>query len=160
MKTKKIISVALIFLIGLVVGGIAGASISSYFLFSFFNSGSIMQDLVDVLVPYFIAGLENNEFCMWVTSDPLSKEEAEKAIRKAVPNFDRYLKRGQIEIVPHTEWYLKDGDFNLQRVLNAWIDKLNQALANGYDGIRVTGNTAWLEKNNWRTRFKFGLPNG
>ena len=46
MKTKKIISVALIFLIGLVVGGIAGASISSYFLFSFFNSGSIMQDLV------------------------------------------------------------------------------------------------------------------
>ena len=46
MKTKKFLSIALIFLIGAVVGGIAGASISSYFLFSFFNSGSIMQDLV------------------------------------------------------------------------------------------------------------------
>ena len=109
------------------------------------------EDLIDVLMPYFKAGLENNEFCMWVTSQPLNEEEAEKAMRKAVPDFDRYLKRGQMEIVPHTEWYLKDGAFNLQRVLNAWIDKLNQALAEGYDGIRVTGNTAWLENNDWRS---------
>jgi len=108
------------------------------------------EDLIDVLVPYFKAGLENNEFCMWVTSEPLSEEEAEKAMKKAVANFDRYLKRGQIEIVPHVEWYLKDGAFNLQRVLNVWVDKLNQALAKGYDGIRVTGNAAWLEKNDWR----------
>ncbi len=48
MKAKKIIAVALIFLIGAIVGGIAGASISSYFLFSFFNSGSIMQDVVGI----------------------------------------------------------------------------------------------------------------
>jgi len=108
------------------------------------------EDLVDILVPYFKAGLENNEFCMWVTSEPLSSKEAEKALRKAVPTVDRYLKRGQIEIVPHTEWYLKDGVFNLERVLNAWLDKLNQALAEGYDGIRVTGNTAWLEKKDWK----------
>ncbi|MFQ6032425.1 MAG: MEDS domain-containing protein [Candidatus Zixiibacteriota bacterium] len=108
------------------------------------------EDLIDILVPYFKAGLENNEFCMWVTSEPLDEEEAKKAMRKVVPDFDRYLKRGQIEIVPHTQQYLKDGAFNLQRVLNAWIDKLNFALAEGYDGIRVTGNTAWLEKRDWR----------
>ena len=29
------------------------------------------QDLIDILVPYFRAGLENNEFCLWVTSEPL-----------------------------------------------------------------------------------------
>jgi len=108
------------------------------------------EDLVDVLVPYFKAGLENNEFCMWVTSEPLSEEEAREAMRKAVPNFDRYLKRGQIQIVPYTEWYLKGGAFNLQRVLNGWVEKLNQALAQGYDGMRVTGNTAWLEKRTWK----------
>jgi len=108
------------------------------------------NDLIDVLVPYFKAGLENNEFCMWVTSEPLSKEEAENAMRKAVPDFDKFLKKGQIEIVPHSEWYLKDGDFDLQRVLDAWIEKLGKALAKGYDGIRVTGNTAWLEKKDWK----------
>jgi len=104
------------------------------------------EDLIEILVSYFKAGLENNEFCMWVTSEPLSKREAEKVLRKAVPDFDEYLKRGQIEIVPHAEWYLKEGTFDLQRVLKAWIDKLNQALTKGYAGIRVTGNTAWLEK--------------
>jgi len=109
------------------------------------------EDLINILVPYFAEGLRNNEFCMWVTSEPLSEKEAEKAMGKAVPGFDRYLKRGQIEIVPHTEWYLKDGAFNLHRVLNDWIDKLNQSLAKGYDGIRVTGNTAWLEKRDWRS---------
>jgi len=108
------------------------------------------EDLIDILVPYFKAGLENNEFCMWVTSELFSEKEAKKAMRMAVPNFDRYLKRGQIEIVPYEEWYLKEGNFNLHRVPNAWIDKLDQALAQGYDGIRVTGNTAWLEKRDWR----------
>jgi PAS domain S-box-containing protein len=108
------------------------------------------EDLLDILVPYFKAGLENNEFCMWVTSEPLGEEEAKKAMRKAVPDFDQHLKRGQIEIVPHTEWYLKDGAFNLQRVLDAWVDKLTFTLTKGYDGMRVTGNTAWLEKRDWR----------
>jgi PAS domain S-box-containing protein len=109
------------------------------------------KDLIDILVPYFKAGLENNEFCMWVTSEPVSEKDAKEAMRKAVPDFEQYLKRGQIEVVPHTEWYLKDGAFNLQRVLNAWIDKLNQALTDGYDGIRVTGNTAWIEKRDWKS---------
>ncbi|KKK60362.1 hypothetical protein LCGC14_3025110, partial [marine sediment metagenome] len=49
------------------------------------------EDLIDILVPYFKAGLENNEYCMWVTSEPLNKKEAEKAIRRAIPNFDEYL---------------------------------------------------------------------
>jgi PAS domain S-box-containing protein len=108
------------------------------------------EDLIDVLVPYFKAGLESNEFCMWVTSEPLSEEEAKEAMRRAVPNFDGYVERGQIEIVPYTEWYLKGGAFSLQRVLNGWVEKLNQALAKGYDGMRLTGNTAWLEKRGWK----------
>ena len=108
------------------------------------------QDLIDILVPYFKTGLENNEFCLWITSEPLTVKEAQKIMQKAIPDFDHYLKRGQIEIIPHTQWYLKDGSFNPQRVLNLWIDKFNQALAKEYDGIRITGNTAWLGKKNWR----------
>ena len=108
------------------------------------------EDLSDILVPYFKAGLENNEFCMWVASEPFSRKETEDAMKKTVPEFDQYLKKGQIEIVPYTEWYFKDGVFDLQRVLNAWIEKLDQALAKGYEGIRVAGSTAWLEKKDWR----------
>ncbi len=107
------------------------------------------EDMLELLVPYIRAGLENNEFCMWVTSGPLDHREAEAAMKKAVPDFDEYIKKGQIEILPHTMWYLKEGKFDAERVLNGWNEKLDHALANGYDGLRLTANTFWLEKANW-----------
>ena len=109
------------------------------------------QDLIDTLVPYFKAGLENNEFCMWVTADNLTVEDARKAMTKVVKNFPTYLKKGQIEILPYDEWYLKGGHFNSQIVLNGWVKKLNQALKRGYTGLRLTGNTFWLEKKDWHS---------
>ncbi len=107
------------------------------------------EDLFDILVPYFKAGLENNEFCMWVTSKPLSIKEAGEALRKSVPDFDRYLRKEQIRIVPDSEWYLKNNVFNLQRVLNAWADQLNQALSSGFAGMRVTGDGCGLGREVW-----------
>ncbi|HIH95155.1 TPA: PAS domain-containing protein, partial [Methanosarcina acetivorans] len=64
------------------------------------------EDLMDVLVPYLKAGLENNEFCMWVTSQPLDMKDAKEALRRAVPDLDTYLGKGQIEIIPYTHWYV------------------------------------------------------
>ena len=107
------------------------------------------EDLTEILVPYFKTGLENNEFCMWVTSQPLEVEEAKEALRKAVPDIDVYVEKGQLEIIPYSHWYVKEGTFDSDRVLNGWVEKLNKALANGYDGLRLTGNTFWLEKEDW-----------
>ena len=107
------------------------------------------EDLTEILVPYFKTGLENNEFCMWVTSQPLEVEEAKEALRKAVPDIDVYIEKGQLEIIPYSHWYVKEGTFDSDRVLNGWVEKLNKALANGYDGLRLTGNTFWLEKEDW-----------
>ena len=64
------------------------------------------SDLLEILVPYFKAGLENNEFCMWIVSEPLNQGEAIEAMRRAMPNLDQYLEKGQIEVLPHAEWYL------------------------------------------------------
>lgn len=107
------------------------------------------EDLIEVLVPYFKAGLENSEFCMWVTSAPLTPEEAKTALQKTVPGLQDYLEKGQIEILPYNDWYLKTGTFNSQKVLDGWVEKLDKALADGYKGLRVTGNTSWLEKTSW-----------
>ena len=107
------------------------------------------HELIDVLVPYFKAGLESSEFCMWVTSEPLVEQDARKALSEAMPGFDRYLKTGQIEIMPYDRWYLKDGVFDSERVLRGSVDKLDSALSRGYAGLRLTGNAAWLEKKDW-----------
>ena len=107
------------------------------------------QDLVDTLVPYLHAGLRDNEFCMWVTSDPLGPDEAKAAMRAAVPEFDDYLDRGQIEIWDHRDWYLPDGRLSYKRVFGQWVDKEKKALDGGFTGLRLTGNTAWLDRAGW-----------
>ncbi|MGE5588195.1 MAG: MEDS domain-containing protein [Clostridia bacterium] len=107
------------------------------------------QDLTDVIVPYFRAGLEHNEFCLWVACEPLGRSGAREAMAGAVPGFEAYVKKGQMEILSHSEWYVKDGTFNPQKVLDGWTDKLGQALSRGYTGIRISGDTGWLEPRDW-----------
>jgi len=107
------------------------------------------QDLVDVLVPYFRQGLQQNEFCMWITSEPLGHEEARAALRRAAPDLEGRLRRGQMEILPYDRWYTSSGKFEADRVLSGWIEKEEAALRRGYEGLRLTGNTFWLEENDW-----------
>ncbi len=107
------------------------------------------KDLVDILVPYFKAGLENNELCVWITSQPLEVEEAKEALRKAVPDIDVYLEKGQMEIIPYTQGYMKESIFDPDKVANSWVEKIDQVLARGYDGLRATGDNRWLEKEGW-----------
>jgi len=107
------------------------------------------QDLIDILVPYFKAGLEDNEFCMWVTSEPLMVVEVQETMREAVEDFDEYLRNGQMEVLSYKDWYLLGGTFDDDRVLRGWVSKLERALARGFSGLRLTGNTFWLERNHW-----------
>src|SRR4030066_54787 len=108
------------------------------------------EDLIDILVPYFAEGLRDNEFCMWVTSPPLEVKEAEAALRKVAPDLDLYLQKGQIEILSYKDWYLLGGTFDSDRVVQSWVEKEKAALSRGLGGLRLTGNTFWLERNNWK----------
>jgi PAS domain S-box-containing protein len=114
------------------------------------------QDLITTMIPYFQAGLQNNEFCMWITADKLTSEEIRQAMTKAVKGFSAYIKRGQIEIVPYSEWYLEDGSFDGKRVLVAWEEKLKWALKKGYDGLRFASNNSWLPEKDWCSFAKLG----
>ena len=108
------------------------------------------DDLLDTAVSYFIAGLKSNEFCVWAISDPITETDVKNALRLAVPDLDRHLAAGQIEILQGTEWYLKGGQFDLKRITNGWSEKLHGALAKGYEGMRVSGNAFWIETSHWK----------
>jgi PAS domain S-box-containing protein len=105
--------------------------------------------LAEVLVPYFRAGLENNELCVWVTSEALTAEEARAELAAAVPDLPEREARGQFEVFPYTDWYLAGGTFDMNRVLEGWQQKYRSCIGRGYEGLRVSGNTAWLEKDDW-----------
>ena len=108
------------------------------------------DDLLDAVVPYCKAGLENHEFCLWVVSEPLTEEEARSALQQAVPDLHRYLADSGINIISARDWYLHDGVFDLHRVISGWHKQLEHASARGFAGVRVTGDTAWLERKDWK----------
>ncbi len=107
------------------------------------------EDLLDILVPYFKHGLKNNEYCMWITSAPLQEEQAILALRQDVSDLDDRIARGQIEILDYAQWYTLGGKFDADRVLAGWVERETQAIKKGYEGLRLTGNTFWLEKQDW-----------
>src|SRR6267143_2502600 len=116
----------------------------------FFLFYETKADLLETTVSYCKAGLESQEFCLWVVAEPLGVEDATRALKQAVPNFDQYFADRSIEIVGARDWYLQDGTFDLNRVIAGWNEKLAHASARGYAGVRVTGDTAWLEKKDWK----------
>lgn len=116
-------------------------------LCNFYNN---KEDLEEILVPYFKGGLENNEMCMWVTSEPFNRLEAIEALKKEVPELDTYLESGQIVVIGACQWYANNGRLKpIQKVLDSWVRKEQEALKRGFKGLRVSGNTYWLEKKDW-----------
>jgi len=108
-------------------------------------------EVLEILVPYFRAGLENEEYCVWVCSDPVGVEEALDALQEAVPGLQEYLETGQLEVVRLDGWYLRpDGSFAAEEVLRRWKMKLVQARAAGYQGVRLAGNASWPRSAAWK----------
>jgi hypothetical protein len=109
------------------------------------------EDLLDTVVPYFKAGLENNEYCVWAVSEPLTEADAMAALGRAVPGFDRTLACRNIDILPGREWYLKGEGVDPEKIVGGWGEKLRRALDAGYKGLRVSGNAFWLARTIGRT---------
>lgn len=108
------------------------------------------DDLLDTAAAYFKAGLMNNEFCVWAISEPITEADAKAALRSAIPDLKAHLAAGRIEILQGTDWYLRGNQFDLQRITGGWNEKLHGALAQGFDGMRVSGNAFWIESNHWQ----------
>jgi signal transduction histidine kinase/CheY-like chemotaxis protein/PAS domain-containing protein len=89
------------------------------------------SDLLEVLLPYFKAGLANNEYCIWVASEPFTPEEAKETLRKRLRHFEEYAHKGQIEIVPYHRWRSMGS-----RSGKAIVALLDRAVSNGFDGLR------------------------
>jgi PAS domain S-box-containing protein len=107
------------------------------------------DDLTEILVPYFKAGLENNEFCLWITASPLDASDALEALRAAMPGMDGCRQKGQLEIVSAADWYRTNGTFDARRAVEGTAEKLKGALVSGYAGLRISGNASWVREEDW-----------
>jgi len=108
-----------------------------------------LQDLRDTEAVYFTLGLKNREFCLWVVHESIPIDKARDLLRESVPNLDRQLAAGHIEIVPGRHWTHKGTPLDMRMILGEWRDKLIAALAGGYEGMRVSFKSVWQNTDRW-----------
>ena len=106
------------------------------------------QDLIEIIVPYFAAGLPANEYCFLVTS-PLKVDEAKTALKKAIPNLDEYLISKQIEIVEFETVYVPSCGFNARAIPQYLAEKEEAAVSRGFDGLRLCSILSFTDNKLW-----------
>src|SRR5690242_4076895 len=103
------------------------------------------EDLIKMLVPYFKQGLDRNEACIWLVSD-LTIHEARKALAVVVPDLQRFMDTGQMQIRHYTEFYSNaNGTVKPPAQLSDDFAAMGlTARANGFEGLRASGSVSWV----------------
>ncbi len=112
----------------------------------FFDSG---DDLRDMLVPYFKAGLEHGEKCLWIVGEPFGLDDARSALCSAVPDLDQRERRKQIEIIDGSAWYSSDTKIWPEALVDGLIKLEQEALERGFSALRTNGNCSWVSDAQW-----------
>jgi PAS domain S-box-containing protein len=106
-------------------------------------------ELLDILVPFFKKGLEEGQSCLWLVPPSLRLDDAKCALARAVGNDKVFVRKGQLEFVSTEEWYTENGTFVANRSIFGIEKHRKQAVVDGYQGLRVSGDTSWLPMRDW-----------
>jgi len=112
------------------------------------------HELIQGLVPYFEAGIDHNERCIWVTSSPLPAQDALIEISKS-PKLMQAATSGQLRVFDAVEWYGEPETLDAEQVIKRWIEMEQIALAAGFQGLRITGNTSFVPRTSWNQLMEY-----
>jgi len=107
------------------------------------------EELISALVPFFVAGLRNNERCIWITARPLHAADAIVELQKAGPDVQAAMRNGSLVVRDYEDWYAEAGALKGNQVVDLWLAEEQRALAGGYAGLRITGNVTFLRSEDW-----------
>jgi hypothetical protein len=103
-----------------------------------------------------MAGLDNNERCIWIASSPLPSAEIGTEIAKR-PVLKRGAASGQLQILDAPEWYGKLITLTPEQLVQRCLDEEEQALADGHEGLRISGNTTLLARTDWHHLMEYEM---
>jgi hypothetical protein len=113
-------------------------------LCTFFTSP---RELLGMQGSYFQAGLEDGEYCLWVTGGAVDESVAFRRLNELMPEIQSYLARCQLEIVPYQDWYFSNGRFDAQKAFDNWAQRARIIRSRGFVGLRTSGSPVWLTKD-------------
>ncbi len=98
-------------------------------------------------VPYFRQGLLKNDRCVYVADEDTAEGALENLRSHGIATAVAAA-RGQLVVMPSQGAYLVDGRFDAERMVGFLDVATNQALADGFDALRVTGEMSWVLTGN------------
>lgn len=107
--------------------------------------------LVDFLTQYFKQGIDNGEYCMWVTPDIETENMAQKKLSSLAADTGSPIYREKLKFVGTDDWYLRDGHFDTERICQCWEESLNNPDIQCCKGLRATGDLGWYDEKIWQS---------
>lgn len=100
------------------------------------------DDLLDVVVPFFLAGLEANERCVWISHDRSGADVAGLAAR--IPCLEERITIGQVLILRYDSTQRWSHGGCPEDLAREWLRLKREALDAGYEGLRIGGDPLFL----------------
>ncbi len=102
-----------------------------------------LEQQFSILSPFILHGLEKGEKCIYVLDEHTTENVTSYFLEHGV-DLEPYLQSGAFIFLSKEETYLKDGLFDPDHTINLIKAILQNALDEGYNGLRSTGEMTWV----------------
>ena len=100
------------------------------------------EEQLAAAVPFIRKGLARGECCVYIADD-LTVEQTRAALDGAGIDTRRELERGALSLLTKREAYLRTGSFDPEGMIRFLEQTVDDAVARGFAGFRVTGEMTW-----------------
>jgi hypothetical protein len=100
------------------------------------------EDHRAIIVDFIRQGVRKNEKMFYIVNIQTAAQ-LRATLAKANVNVDELVDKGQLLIVTAKEAYLKDGQFDPEKMIALLGQETDKALAEGYAALRATGEMTW-----------------
>jgi len=102
------------------------------------------EEQLAVAAAFIADGLRRNERCLFAGASGETLAQFRAELRSQGTDADSAHARGALLLLTSAEAHLPDGRFSSERMLRMLNDAVEQALDDGYAGLRTCGDMTWL----------------
>jgi hypothetical protein len=101
------------------------------------------KEQISVTIPLFLQGLSAKEKCIYIAEKAAQEQLMNEFVEKK-PEVKKIVESGQLVLLDGGTTYLKDGNLDIDRTINAIRDTERKALSEGFSGVRVCGELPFV----------------
>lgn len=103
------------------------------------------EEKLSAVLPFILVGLERGEKCICIDNEDAVSTVAD-SLRAEGVEVDAALKSGALTFAKTEGTYLKDGQFDPNRMIEFLLDESSKCKESGYAALRITGEMSWACK--------------